>query len=264
MIIVPVVADSHTNSSIGLCPPVVNLDDGGTYHASPGQRWLYDNWLRYWDDVDEIAKRNTADIYTVINGDAGEIDHKVRTTQLITRNKANVLRMMSDVYERPLLISRRIFVIRGTAAHTGPSAELEEEFAYDIEAEKDGERAAWWQLRAEFGGVQFFIQHHGRLGGRLWTKSNSLNTVAVEVMLTMPEVQVYVQSHNHTFADTGMTYPVRVIASPAWQLATEYTYRNGRFGPADVGGLLFMCEGGEYEMKVIRYKPERPKVWVIH
>jgi len=41
-VIVAVVADTHPNSTVGLCPPEVELDDGGTYHASKAQRWLWE------------------------------------------------------------------------------------------------------------------------------------------------------------------------------------------------------------------------------
>ena len=42
-------ADQHVNSTVGLCPPAVTLDDGGTYRASELQllQWSY------WKEVSD-------------------------------------------------------------------------------------------------------------------------------------------------------------------------------------------------------------------
>jgi hypothetical protein len=47
-----------------------NLDDGGTYRSSKGQRWLWRCWLSFWKDVSTIAENAT--VWTVFNGDLVE------------------------------------------------------------------------------------------------------------------------------------------------------------------------------------------------
>ena len=39
--VVALVSDLHCNSTTALCPPVVNLDDRGQYHAGPIQRAIW-------------------------------------------------------------------------------------------------------------------------------------------------------------------------------------------------------------------------------
>ena len=264
--ILAVVGDTHINSSVGLSPLTINLDDGGTYRASKGQRWLWYNWLDYWECVAKLVTQHDAKVWTVFNGDLVEGDGKNRSHQLITQNDTTVMSMALDAIRPALEASDRLFVVRGTAAHVGLSASLEEKVAIDIEAVKCKETNtySWWKLLLDCDGVLFDITHHGNVGRLPWTKSNPLNALAVRLLLEyaggrLPDVAL--RSHNHKFAETGMNYPVRVISLPAWQLATEYSHRLGVVEAADVGGAIFVCDGGKYEVIIKRYVPERQRPW---
>lgn len=252
-----VVADTHINSTVGLICPSIVLDDGGEYRPSKGQRWLWRNWIDFWDGI-------TGETWLVLNGDVGDKDIKLRNYQNITRNPSSIQNMLYKTLEPALLKSERVFVIRGTGAHTGKSGHIEEEFAKDIGAERTPDGAAsWWWLLLECNGVLFDITHHATMGRKPWTSPNSFNSLAAELIISytgrrLPDVAV--RSHNHRFAETGLNYPVRVVASPAWQLSTEYAARIAA-SPADIGGLVFHCHGGQYDMDVKRYKPEGMKVW---
>ena len=109
------VSDLHINSTVALSPPVVNLDDGGTYHASRGQRWLWECWLDFTERVTGLPGRKVL----LINGDMGELDTKRRSNQLITVNKANIQRLVLDTLEPLVTAVDSLIVIRGTMAHTG-------------------------------------------------------------------------------------------------------------------------------------------------
>src|SRR3972149_9686768 len=100
--ILAVVSDTHINSTVGLSTPSVTLDDGGEYRASKGQRWLWHNWLDFWDTVTELVTRHDAKVWTVFNGDLVEGDGKNRSTQLITQNDTTVMSMALDAI-RPAL-----------------------------------------------------------------------------------------------------------------------------------------------------------------
>jgi hypothetical protein len=233
------------------------LDDGGQYHPSKGQRWLWNNWLKFWEAVPKNS-------WVVINGDLADKDYKLRGYQNITRNPATIQRMIVDTMQPALDKAERVFVIRGTGAHTGKSANLEEEFGKDIGAERTPDGLySWWTLCLECEGVLFDIAHHVGMGRRPWTAANSLNSLAAEIMIQyhcsrLPDVAL--RSHNHHFGETGLNYPVRVVATPAWQLPTEYAARISAI-PADIGGILFECQGGKYKMDVRRYAPERTRPW---
>src|SRR3990172_2246223 len=104
------VSDLHSNSTISVCPPVVNLDDGGTYHASRGQRWLWDSWINMWDTIqrDYPDERKVL----VINGDIGELDTKRRSYQLISGNKATILEIVRRSIEPAVELADSVYIIR--------------------------------------------------------------------------------------------------------------------------------------------------------
>ena len=262
--ILAVVGDTHINSSVGLSPLTINLDDGGTYRASKGQRWLWYNWLDYWECVAKLVTQHDAKVWTVFNGDLVEGDGKNRSHQLITQNDTTVMSMALDAIRPALEASDRLFVVRGTAAHVGLSASLEEKVAIDIEAVKckETDTYSWWKLLLDCDGVLFDITHHGNVGRLPWTKSNPLNVLASRLIMDYAGYrlpQVAIRSHNHIYVETYNNFPVRVIAAPAWQLKTEYTHRLGVVEAADIGGAIFVCDGGNYDCIIKRYKPDRQR-----
>ena len=265
--ILAVVGDTHINSSVGLSPLTINLDDGGTYRASKAQRWLWYNWLDYWECVAKLVTQHDAKVWTVFNGDLVEGDGKNRSHQLITQNDTTVMSMALDAIQPALEASDRLFVVRGTAAHVGLSASLEEKVAIDIEAVKckETDTYSWWKLLLDCDGVLFDITHHGKVGRLPWTKSNPLNVTATRLIMhyagyRLPKVAI--RSHNHIYVDTFNNYPIRVIANPAWQLKTEYSHRLDIIEEADIGGSIFICDGGNlYEPIIKQYKPERQRPW---
>jgi hypothetical protein len=40
-----VISDTHINSTVALCKPSVQLDDGQEVKISRAQRWFWENWL---------------------------------------------------------------------------------------------------------------------------------------------------------------------------------------------------------------------------
>ena len=69
--VLAVLADTHINSTVGLCRPAVHRDDGGEYLASVAQRWL-------WECYQDFLRRTTqlaagARVIGVVNGDALDI-----------------------------------------------------------------------------------------------------------------------------------------------------------------------------------------------
>jgi hypothetical protein len=145
---------------------------------------------------------------------------------------------------------------------------MEEELAADtVNAVKneDGNTYSWWRLLAEFSGVLFDVTHHGPMGRQAWTGPNPLNALAVTLMMTyagmrLPDIAA--RSHNHRDGDTYDNYPVRVVALPSWQLATEYVHRIGA-QPADIGGIINICDRGKYQIIKKKYKPAPAKIWTI-
>jgi len=265
--LVIVASDQHTNSTVGLCPPVVQLDDGGTYHASRGQRWLWDCWLDTWDKVRAYQGWHKV---LDLNGDLGELDTKRRSYQLITPNKAFIQGMIIDTLAPALDEVDSVYVKRGTPAHVGKSAWLEEAIAQDITISvPEKTSASWYWLRATASGVRFDTSHHAPMGGLPWTFPNSANKLAFLAMnyyreMDLPIPHVVVRSHNHRYATSFDNYKTSAYFTPAWTLRTEYIHQGREYGVANIGALLFECEDGQYVPRRIDYPiKESRRLWAL-
>jgi hypothetical protein len=264
-IILAVVSDLHIGSTIGLCPPTITLDDGGTYRASKAQRWLWCKWQEYWKSIGELKEKYKAGVWIVSNGDLVDGNHH-NTYQLWSKNTADWMRAADSVLSRDVIGDyEHIFITKGTDCHTGPSGVTEEIYGERIGAEVyEGNRASY-VLPVEASGVSILFRHHGNLGQKEWTFANGVNGQAVEEILKKArgehDADVVVQSHRHKFADSGLNYPsLRLIHTPAWQLRSAW----GHSKPgllSDIGGIAIVCNNGEYEVKVFIYKPVKMKVW---
>lgn len=258
-----VVSDLHINSTVGLCDKTVMLDDGGSYTPPRSQKWLYDNWLDFWTFVDSLSGDS---IITVLNGDMVDIN-KHAGHQLITPNVSVVLEHTISLLSLVKEISDRIYVVRGTAAHTGSSSQIEESLSRELQAVPSANSWSHWTLPIQVDGVLFDIAHHGKIGSTTWNRTAPLHTLAASITFNAVKNNVkipdiVIRSHNHTHADTHDNLPVRVISTPAWQLSTEYSYRLGIVEMADIGGLIFACEDGHYELIKKLYKPQAKEVIV--
>lgn len=269
--LVAIAGDLHTNSTLGVMPPTVRLDDGGEYKASPQQRWLWRHWVKSWAAVGEARDRHDARLVVILNGELADNNHH-HTTQLVTRNPADQLNIAIETLRPVTDLLRdgdRVFVTRGTEAHSGPSGHLDETLAQELGA--TGERAdgpaSWWRLRAEFEGVRFDVSHHPPGGGgRMpWTRANYAPRLAammwwqyVERGERPPHFAVY--GHVHRPGDSYDAFGVRALITPSWQLMTSYGYRIGG-DPLPVGLAWVVCRDGEVVEVVKKYDTWRLAGW---
>ena len=252
------VGDLHVNSTVALCTPSMQLDDGGTYRASNTQRALWSAWLDFWQ---EIADLKVDRRILVINGDLGELDTKRRSSQLITLNKASVLSMVIDVLEPALVLVDSIIVVRGTMAHTGKSGWLEEALADDLDNTIPSKTAAsWWHFRGKIENVRFDISHHAQMGGLPWTSKNAANKIATiieyryAVKMKQPIPHVALRSHNHKRSDSGDNSECLAVCLPCWSSMTEFGHRIGRENDVPhIGGDVFICQNGEFQRTPLKY-----------
>lgn len=248
--------DTHVGSTVALCPPVVDLDDGGTYHASRGQRWLWD----CWQDVAERAKQY--DPVLVLNGDLGESDTKQRSTQVITRNKTTILRIAGEVFDVPAKVCRAVYATRGTPAHVGKSSNLDEAIAEDLGAVQSPEKTySWWELPLQAERVKMTIAHHVTAGGMPWTRVNAAQKLAAKIVFNAAErgeqpPDLVVRSHVHQWFDSYDAHRTRVLILPAWTLATEYIHRIEPGALAEIGAALVHVNGSKFEIEKLDYKPK--------
>jgi len=259
-----VVADTHCNSTIGLCPRRVPLDDGGEYCASDAQRATLRAWGRFWDRAETLKAEYKTRLTVVVDGDA--LDHpKHATTQVASWNRADILRLTAEIYDHPRQLGGAFYVLRGTEAHTGGNGELEELLADDLDATRDEKTglASWWWLPLEIGGVTFDIAHHPQTSSRRpWTRGSA---AARQAAITWAEYclagkkppDVVLRGHAHYFGDSGTTLPTRCFFLPPWQITTAFGHRLGAGGMVEpVGGMFFLCAGGEYHPLPLRFAPK--------
>lgn len=266
-VVLAVVSDLHVGSSVGLCPASTPLDDGGEYRASKAQRWLLGCWQDAWGKVYGLRDKHKAALWVVVNGDAVDGDHH-QTYQLWSRSPEEQIGVAEEMLAPVRTEAEQFFLIRGTEAHVGGSAWMEERLAGELEATPDKDRgtASWWHLRLLCNGVRFDCAHHTSMGRLPWTRANSANRTAAETVMAYAESgdaapHVVVRSHQHRWAESGTNYATRAVFTPAWQLATAFTQRLAPAAVADIGLVLFVCEGGEYDMRPLRYHPKRKPYW---
>jgi len=268
------VADLHVNRTVALCPPAVNLDSGGTYRASKPQRALFAAWKDFWHT--EVFGQAVAGIpiYIVIVGDLNDLNvHS--GVELISGNRADIIKM-SGIALDPILSQMdrergdRLFINRGTRAHTGDEASLEEEVAKDVGAEPDEVAGtwSWWWLPLLLGDVRFDISHHPDTSSyRPYTRNAAAERQSAILLHRYAKrgdlvPHVGIRAHVHYFADSGEKTIPRVFYCPPWCFTTPYGRRRGTGGTIEPpGGLIFHCRGGRYTFRFIDYPFRRRKPW---
>lgn len=263
---VVIFADAHINSTVGLCPAIVELDDGGTYKRSISQRELWVNWLTFTARVEELSKQY--EIITISNGDLAETDAKRRSLQLINNNPATIKEMVVETINPLLKVTKKFFVIKGTAAHGGKSGSMEEMVGKDISSAKTSTgKYSWWWLPLQVEGVTFDISHHTTMGMSDITRPNSAPKLAANTVMryakegTKPPNFV-IRSHVHRWGDSNDEFPTRALITPCWSLATEYVHQVSSGARGEVGGIIIHCDSGKSEVEKIYFKERRP-TWVI-
>lgn len=265
-----VVSDVHAGSVLAPCPPEgVVLDDGGRYEPSAVQRWLWDCWAHYWQRVARTVAAAQADLWVVVNGDAVEGEHH-GTTQIISAHPEPQAYVCERVFGVPLALRpAQLFVVRGTEAHTGPSAATEEALARTLGATKspDG-RWSWWHLVLAPHGVRMDFAHHPSIGGHLpWTQPQAVQRLAFLIWthhtvrgLAAPALAV--RSHRHVTGDSYDAYPTRAVITPAWQIKTAYAHRVAADSIADIGGVVVTVQvSGAWSLERCLYPVHPPTPW---
>ena len=184
--------DLHTNSTVALCPPRVELDDGGVYLQNKQQAWLWARWLEFWQAAADLKTQHNAELVTLLNGELAD-DNYHNTTQLISKHKGDQAKAALAVMEPVQQVSDRIFATRGSEAHSGLNASMDESLARAIGATPDenGHYARWY-FRGVIDGLRIDASHHPGTGhARPWTKGADANRLAQMVMSRYVERELH-------------------------------------------------------------------------
>lgn len=272
-----VVSDLHCICQFGLCPPErFRLDGGGHYSPSRLQRQIWKRWRQFWDEWVPMACRGEP-FAVAVNGDIVDgPGHHGSSTQL-SSNRADEKRLALTCL-RPIakLCEGRLYIIRGTEAHTGPSAHVEEEIATELKAipDEDGCRARYvlWKYvgpkQTSKCALVNILHHIGT------TSSSHYESTAVHKELTEAFQEagrwkkrppdVVVRSHRHRNIGTNIAVEnARAfgVVTPGWQGKTPFTYRvaGGRQAEPQFGGILIRWEPEEFYVRQRVWPGRRPR-----
>lgn len=262
------ISDLHVNSVVAVCPPEIQLDKD-SHRASREQRELWHCWLDFCDKASAQPGRRVL----LIGGDLAELDTKRRSNELITPNKAIIQRMVIDTLEPILAVITDVIILRGTTAHVGKSAWIEDAIAKDltgVNVIKDDEgHCSHYHIRRDIGGTCVDMAHHASMSGLPGKRNYGAEKLAAEVLwyyriaMDTPPPRLVLRSHNHQRAHAELTegpYTVRVDYSPAWSLKPEYIYRAGKENTvSDIGGTFYHFYPGGFDAEPITYRYKQPK-----
>jgi len=262
-----VVSDLHCGDQMGLCPAVVGLDGGGDYGTSSFQRGVMEWWNEFWGEW--VPRVTQGEPFAVaVNGDAMDGRHHGAVHQ-ITQNLADQQKIAEAIL-RPIvdLCEGRFYMIRGTEAHTGQSAENEENLAGKLGAIQDAEGLhARNELWIRVGKALCHLMHH--IGT---TSSSAHEASAVNAELSAEYVEAarwgheppdfVIRSHRHRCIvvdlDSSKGYAAGIV-TPGWQGKTPFSYRiaGGRVTQPQFGGVLI--RQGDEEFYYRRWVKSLPR-----
>lgn len=244
-----VVSDLHIGCQVGLChPDGATLDGGGRYAPSAVQRKVWDWWETFWGEfVPEATKGEPYAV--VINGDALDGVHHGSTTQWSHNLTDQAIMARSILAPIVATCDGRFYLVRGTEAHVGKSAQEEERLARELGAiaNADGIHARW-QLWKMVGPRLIHCLHHiGSTGSQAYEATAAHKELVESITEAGRWNRRYpdciVRSHRHRHIETviptsnGRAY---AVVTPAWQLKTPFTWKipGARLSEPQIGGVV--------------------------
>ncbi|MBU2177489.1 MAG: hypothetical protein KJ556_20545 [Gammaproteobacteria bacterium] len=264
-ILVALPADTHSGSTVSLCPEQWDLTDGNCHYPNQAQRIINKQWDECWGLINDLRKPKSrreqrAKLIIVHVGDAVEGAHH-DSTQVIPSRIDEQERMHCHLMKTKMRSVNfdkdkgdAIYYVAGTDVHVGEGARSEERIARDLEAvpyhkgfNDDDGKAVWHYLPMKIRGNLLDIQHEGpNIGTRAWTKENSLaNTIKslyFDCLETKQEIPRYfIRAHVHYNLQStyeGRRGSITGVILPAFQAATHYIARKSVQRPSDIGMVI--------------------------
>ncbi len=259
-----VLSDTHVGSSTAVSPLRYTVHNRSSYEAQTMeanklQKWLYANWIDFYDYVKSKARKHR--IIVAHLGDVIDYNHH-GSTQLV-QEVGDQVEMAKTLLMPYREIADKFIGILGTAAHAGTDHAVETDLYRQLEADYIEQ-----QMTIDIDGVRVDLAHHGRAGFRPW--SSSAANLASEIMLDyaqsgIPLPNYIFRGHFHALDDSGLKFEnTRLVQCPAWQLKTTFANRvAGNTRRSDIGGILL--NDGKLDLSKARYKgqPDGRKVVIL-
>jgi hypothetical protein len=262
-----VISDTHLGDQLALCPDKIMLRHGGIYRPSKFQRFINEKWKVFWDEwVPKVTRGE--DFVIVINGDSIEGRHH-KATHPISQDKSDqediAYEVLAPIVER---CKGRLYMIGGSEAHAGLSAEDEERLAKRLGAipDESGNRSRF-ELYLKVGKAVCHFAHHIGTTSSMAYESTALakeysEFCAESARWREPIPDIVVRSHRHRHmevrvpTDTG--YGIIFVTS-SWQLNTPFTFKlpGGRVTTPMIGGSLIRQGDEEFYTRHCIWKTKR-------
>lgn len=255
MKLIVIISDLHVGSSIGLCSEKgMTLDDGGIYKPSKIQAGIYKCFQRFV----EMAKAVKAETkILVINGDLVDGDHH-NTVALASNNIQTQEAAAIGILKPVAAFFDRVYVVRGTEAHTGPGAASDERIAQAIGAQQTEDGLySFWQLWLNCDDITLNIAHNiGTASSAAYESSAPMRELVAAIVeagqwhTALPDVVI--RSHRHRYIKVAIPSAdgeIQIAITPGWQMRTPFVERVNRFSIPQIGGLL--CEIEDKKCRII-------------
>lgn len=248
-----VVSDLHCGSTVGLCPPDFEAEEGQRITLNEWQQWMWGEWCGLFAYAK--SRYGTLDAL-IVNGDAIDGDHH-RTMQVWSKNLGDHLRAAHHALQPLAELARRVYIVLGTESHTGS---LEHALANLLGADRQSkQRPAHDRLTLDIDGVRICAVHHMPSTSRAWLRGNALGMElanhrlhAAEVGERMPDVLCL--AHRHQFG-LYHDHAGAVLSTPSWQGPTRYVYRVAPAARWQVGAAFIHVENGHAHVEPYLRRP---------
>lgn len=227
--IIAIASDLQCGGTTAICPPKVELDDGGIYQASKLQKSVYKFWVDIWKDVKEVAGDD--EILFVFVGEPGDGNHH-RTPQIWTQRITEQAGAALTCLNIPSQLANKVYCLRGTPAHSDMTFDIDDIVAKELGAHK---LKAHYTLELEVQGIKFFFKHKGPPPG---TKEHTFADgirrelrdqfyKSIRRGKKPPQYYVWAHYHQKTYATYDVEYKgedmtLHGYIVPGWQLSTAY------------------------------------------
>jgi hypothetical protein len=207
-------------------------------------------WREFWYDfVPEATHKE--EYAVVVDGDLFDHRHHNSTSQA-SQNLADQDKLGHEVFG-PIRekCGGRLYIIRGTEAHTGPSAEMEETFAKAIGAVPDeAGNFSRDELRLRVGqGGRVNLMHHIGTTGSVHYESTAVLKELIDAYVEAgtwgrEPFDAVMRAHRHRYimitrpSKNGYAYS---LVLPGWQLKTPFLRKvaGARMTTPQFGGVVF-------------------------
>lgn len=259
-----VIGDTHCGGSTALLPPGVSSDEGRTYGLSPFQKWLWESWQDFWKWIWGVL--DGASFAFVHLGDILEGRHH-ETTQIVTGNLSSQQRIALEALSGPVAKAKKAFFVRGTRAHSGESAESEEELVGQLLGKSGGPHTTWDKWLWLGNDLIHFAHHIPHTSSHAYKSSPLMRLMAASFAAAgehgFHAPSILVRGHCHDYTEVKRAH-CRVVTCPCWQGKTGHIWRIATVEPAVIGGLLIRHGRDGVHIRERIYTEPRPAPEVLY